>query len=140
MSELLLYILIILQNYLVIERFYEFLHDGPYSMFFTCGNTEEHVKQGHRSHQLQGCISHRDLSHLASLAPLTKMTCSENSCYLLISHFFLPSGVTLMTKCREWPGSIDLTSFLLAQTSGPWIQGWIWSLRDSWSTACGFKR
>lgn len=101
---------------------------------------EENVKQGHSTHQLQGFISHSDLSHLVSLAPLTKPTSSENSCYLLISPSFLPSGVTLMTKCREWPGSIDLTSFSLAQTSGPWILGWIWSLKDSWSTAYVFRR
>lgn len=53
---------------------------------------------------------------------------------------FAHSGVMLMTECPEWPGLIDPTSSLLVRTSGPWIRELIWSRKDSWSTACAYKR
>lgn len=80
------YVFIIPQNWRVIEWANEFIHDNLYNIFFIY--MKDRGKQGHSTHQLQGCISHSDLSHLVSLAPLTKPTSSENLCYLLISPSF----------------------------------------------------
>lgn len=68
---------------------------------------------------------------------IKEMTCSLFSCpfhtaspnekpsllfYFSSPHslFLCPVGVTLMTKCPRWPGSIDPTSSLPVRTSGPW--------------------
>lgn len=96
-----------------------------YDMFFTWRNQQRSVSDRAAVLSSFKAAFHKMTSHIFCHWLHDPDFRFEDSCYLLMSPpFFMPSGVTLMRECREWPGSIDQTSFSPAQTSGPWIPGW----------------